>query len=231
MCAAKVPPTSTKSTSNKPALDFQKLNPAESYKLLELAVQKYPEFAQDVSKAIKATESRVNRESIQKVYNKLVDEVYHELHRRDDYDMAERYMELEGGIEQGELCDVIKRIRKTVDKTTTDEVFEIAFKALLLCWWHISDVQGSRDEDDVFDEDLSDTIDDAKDVAKDMALLWINKGGKVNKDTVSRIVALVEKDGCGDDGCYELKQDLSEECLEEEEEEDDNERVKRIRVE
>jgi hypothetical protein len=53
-----------------------------------------------------------------------------------------------------------------------------------------------------------------RDAAKDTAVLWINKGGKVNKGTFLRIMALIEKEGCGDDGWEELKGDLNDEYME-----------------
>ena len=70
------------------------------------------------------------------------------------------------------------------------------------------EVQENRDKDNLFDEDLSDFINKAKDVAKDISLFSKNKGGTISKDTYLRIMALVEKEGCGKDGCEELKQDL-----------------------
>jgi hypothetical protein len=52
---------------------------------------------------------------------------------------------------------------------------------------HISEVQESRDQDDLFDEDLSNSIDEAKNVAKGHGFVMYDKGGKINKDTYLRI--------------------------------------------
>jgi hypothetical protein len=52
MCAAKVI-SSKKSKPNKLATGLKKLKLSESQKLLELAIQKYPAFANEVAKAIK----------------------------------------------------------------------------------------------------------------------------------------------------------------------------------
>jgi hypothetical protein len=75
MCAAKVI-SSKKSKPNKLATDLKKLKPSESQKLLELAIQKYPTFANEVSKAIKTAESRIKQESIQKFYDDLLATFY-----------------------------------------------------------------------------------------------------------------------------------------------------------
>jgi hypothetical protein len=229
MCAAKVI-SSKKPKSNKLATDLKKLNPSESEKLIELAIQTYPSFVKEVSKAIKTAKSRIEWESTQKVYDDLVAELDGILegpyYDSDDSEMEklERWGLLEHDIDQIALSDVYERIGKTVDSSTANETYEVAFKTLLLCWKNVSATQKEKPE-----EDLSRSMDGVKSVAKDMALEWMRKDrkdGKINEDICKWVLALVSKDVRGVQGRDELMGELEEEFLEEQEQQ----KVKRIRV-
>ena len=232
MSAAKVIPSST-----NPTFNLKKLNLSEALKLVELAMQKYPDFALDVSRATSAAESRANLESIAKFYDDITEEFWEELHREDDWSMHEKEF---GGTDEALLRDLVKKVTKSVKASSANEVFETAFKCLLLLSGHLTEVQESSDEDDVFPQDVSNTIQEVRSAMDDMALLWIKKEGKINTATMERVLKLVREDDYEDFDSF--RQDLLEtvwyEAEDEEEEEDvvckvqaESNRQKRIRVE
>jgi hypothetical protein len=81
MSAAQVVPTHPSFTS----LDLTKLTLSEALKVLDVAIQKHPDLAHDVERAITAAETRTKSESIQNDYDNIVKKFWNELHREDDW--------------------------------------------------------------------------------------------------------------------------------------------------
>jgi hypothetical protein len=207
MCAAKVIPTS-KST---PGLDLKKLNQSESLQLLSLAIKKYPEFANDVSKVIDGTESRIRLEATKKFYDDLLDKVWCELNSDGlaEYDEADFDPPRPNA---DTLAEALNEIGKSVSNQTLDEDFEIAFVTLLRCWGLIMEVQEGRDEYEPDFDELEGIVDDAQVAVKEMALLWVMKEGRFSKDCHQCILKLLEENpGMEDDAIDDIKDALNEE--------------------
>ena len=202
--------------------------------MIELAMQKYPDFAIDVSRATSAAEARGKLELIAKFYDDVVKEFWEELHREDDWSCYEKEF---GGINETLLQGLVQKVTESVNANSANEVFEIAFKCLVLLAGHLTEAQESADEDDPFPPDVSDTIQEVQSATNDMAFLWIKKEGKINKATIERVLELVREDYCE---CLDsFKEDLLETLRDEDEgqEEDavcelpvESNRQKRIRV-
>ena len=214
--------SSKKSKPNKLAVDLKKLKPSESQKLLELAIQKYPTFANEVSKAIKTAKSREKQESIQKFYDDLLARLYGILegpyYDSDDHEMVKmkRWGMLDE-TDQGALCDVYQQIRKSVNSATANEKYEIAFKALLVCWNSVSTAQEEKTEEEKWEDDLSQSIDEAKNVVKEMALEWMRKDGEINEDIYKWVLTLLNEEVTQVEGFEELLEELEDEYLAENE--------------
>jgi hypothetical protein len=200
MSAATAMPPSANSTFN-----LKKLNLSEALKLVELAMQKYPDFVLDVSRATSAAESRAKLESIAKFYDDIADKFWEELHREDDWSFHEKQF---GGSNEYLLEDLVNEVSKSINAHSANEVFEIAFNCLVHLAGHLKEVQESVDEDVPFPPDVSCTIQEVRSAMDDMALLWIKKEGKVNDGTVERVLELARN------GYYEdfdgFRQDLLE---------------------
>jgi hypothetical protein len=184
-------------------MDLKKLNYEDSQKLLELALRKYSTFAKEVAKAIKTSESRMD--SIRSVTDELISEVNDVI---DSY--HSRYPKTFDAYIKTELSDVFQRIRVTVDSSTPNEVYEIAFKALLRCWSNITHALHKTYQDN----DWLGCIDEAKNVAKDMALEWSRKDGKINKDMLEMIFRLLGNYIHGS-ACDALKKELRHQYFDE----------------
>jgi hypothetical protein len=229
MCAAKVI-TASKST---PVLDLNKLNLPESIQLLTLALQKYPKFANDVSKVLDATSSRIRRENAKQKYQILTDKMYEEIHARDDWDEMEKYRYVDGGDPNGNVfTEVMDKIGKSITNETSNEVFEVAFKAAMDCWGMLGAADESKDENDLFD--WEEFIDDARGTVREMALLWVQKDGECDKDRYKLVLKLLEDMEWDDEGLAEVRDALAYECGdsdEEDEEDAEGPELKRIRIE
>jgi hypothetical protein len=179
----KVIPTSTNST-----LNLKKLNLSEALNLIKLAVQKYPDFALDVSRATSAAESRAKLESIAKFYDGIAREFWEELHREDDWSNYEKQF---GGIDSRLLQDLINKVSESISVNSANEVFETAFKCLMLLAGHMTEVE---DEDDLFPPDVSDTVQEVQSAMNQVAWLWIKKEGRINEATIKHVLDLVRDD-------------------------------------
>lgn len=196
--------------------------------MVELAMQKYSGFALDVSRATSAAESRAKLEWIEKFYDDVAEEFWKELHREDDWSFYEKQF---GGTDQTLLEDLVNKVTKSVNANSANEVFETAFKCLLLLAGHLTEVEQSVDQDDPFQPDVSNTIEEVQSAMNDMALLWIKKEGKINKATIARVLELVRED------YYECFDSFREDLLETIRDEDavcelqlESNRQKRIRI-
>jgi hypothetical protein len=164
----------------------------------------------------KTAESREKQESIQKFYEDLLAGLYGILEGPEydsvDYDMEKmKSYGLLDGIDESELSDVYQQIRKSVNSATKNETYEIAFQALLVSWKSVSTAhQESRN-------DLSKSIDEAKRVAKEMALEWMRKDGEINEDIYKWVLALLNQEVRQLEGFEELMGELEEEFLSENE--------------
>lgn len=192
--------------------------------MVELAMQKYPDFALDVSRATSAAESRAKLESIAKFYDDIAEKFWEELHREDDWSLHEKQF---GGTDERLLQDLVNKVIKSVNANSANEVFEIAFKCLVDLAGLLGEAQENVDDDDPFPQDVSDTIREVRGAMDDMALLWIKKEGKINDATIERVLELAR------DGDYEdfdsFRQGLLETVRNDDEYEDeeyDNEEYK-----
>lgn len=226
MCAAKITPTSK---STPPALDLKKLNPAESLQLLNLANQKSPEFANDVSKVTDRTESRIRIEATQKFYGDIAKKLWGEIHSADDFDDREGHQVDPPGPEADTLATALLEIEESLNNQTSDEDLEIGFETSLKCWGSIVEVLEGVNKKQVYFDDLDRIVDAAKDVVREMALLWVMKGGRYSKDRHQRILKLLEENlriqyDANDDIKEALEEELELLELEEgaEDEEQDN---------
>jgi hypothetical protein len=112
---------------------------------------------------------------------------------------------------------VYQQIRKSVNSATANETYEIAFKALLVCWNSVSTAQEKKSEEEKRADDLSESIDEAISVAKEMALEWMRKNGEINEDIYKWVLALLNQEVRRLQGFEELMGELEEEFLAENE--------------
>ena len=195
-------PASTGTAPETPSLDIKPINHSEALNLVSLALQKYPDFAPEVSKVLSAIESRkrleaikARRESVQRWYSNLTGKFTEELDRAADYyPGSTEYMDDEyDGVDEVLLGSIITKVAKSVDKKTGDGTFEFAFTALLDITTNLEEGCKNARYDDEFSTDWEGLIYGATEATAKMAFLWITKEGKINKKIQAKIWALLDR--------------------------------------
>jgi hypothetical protein len=97
------PASTSTAPAETPSPDLTPINHSEALNLVRLALQKYPDFTSEVSKALSAIDSqkgleaiKARRQSIQQWYLRLSGKFSEELHRGDDYEPPPVWAEEDG---------------------------------------------------------------------------------------------------------------------------------------
>jgi hypothetical protein len=228
---------STTSTA-PPALNLKQLNLQDALKIIEFALKKHPDLADEVSSTIAASQIQARRRSFEKFYEDLVEDVTTALHpefnERDeddwDYDFRRQKWERElcewGGVDHGVIEHSISAVVESVEEGSEDVKFHIAFKTLIEISQLLTSFQVNQDGVGWESlEDLSSTIDEVRTAMDEMALSWIKKDGKIDDGIYGHVLDLVRKEGYEneEDFTQDLEETISNERLEESDSESDDE--------
>jgi hypothetical protein len=105
-------------------LNLNKLSLSESLELVQRALQKYPDFAADVSATLSAVELR---ETVS--YDDLYDKFYAEVYLKDKLTYKKSMWWT--GYDESSMLELVGKVVESVNEASVDEVYEKAFICLV----------------------------------------------------------------------------------------------------